>query len=169
MEPSPIHISWFKRKFTGGPAWTVASKMRFSQRYVHRTRTGYISGELTLLFTPAESFSFHSRAKWPPTSDRSDRYSWLRPARLKPYFESMILDAILDVLLASIPSAQVLVAKVILDEIVWENGHSDAVGFYWAARKIMEKLLKTNNRGSPIYFLPTKPNTYKASGVKREK
>ncbi len=151
MEPLQIHSAWFRRKFTGGPIWSIKSEIRLSKRYIQETENDFISGELTIVASPAESFSFHSKAKWP---EEDEHFFWLPPGRLGYYIETTIQDAILDVMFASIPATQVLVAEVTLESITWEAGHSDAIGFYWAAKKLMEKIIETDMSGKPINFQP---------------
>ncbi len=81
-------------------------------------------GKVVLFATSAASFSFKSIATWPNES-----------------YESAVLRGILDVLLASNFNS-VLGVEFVLKEIDWHEVDSCEFGYYQAARKATEEILK---------------------------
>ena len=81
-------------------------------------------GRVVLSAKPASSFSFRSVATWPSES-----------------YENEVLRGILDILLAS-DYNPVMGVEFVLEAIEWHEVDSCGQGYYQAARKATEEILK---------------------------
>ncbi len=125
---------WLRRKTS--QRYMLLNEARTIMQAYHDTASPrHLFGEVTLTATPAEDFSFVSKAKWPAVK-----------------FDILVLDGILDVLVTH-EHAPILGLAVTLDKVGWEQADSAPMGYYLAARQATEKLLYLDN-GEPNWSNP---------------
>jgi hypothetical protein len=115
---------WFEWKSTQGFYYLDKPATATETYHVH-TGPRIIFGQVTLVATPAEAFSFRSEVTWP---DRPDLHN------------DFVLYGVLDRLLCS-TYRPILGVAVILTAFGWHEIDSVPIGYYYAARGTTRTLI----------------------------
>ena len=118
--------SWFEHKLAG-PCLRLREEARATEEWKRFTGRNHFA-KLTLLASPAESFSLQSApAAWPSEADREE-------------YEPYIVDGVLSELMLG-PGFPVLGLRVVVESAVTHETESNGLSFFQAAKLATAKLL----------------------------
>jgi hypothetical protein len=120
---SSIFEEWFRRKTAAKPI-PIAGIFRVGYEYNSCVGPRSIYGRVVLSIARSQSFAFASKVEWPAGLGNQ---------------EELVLDGILDALFGR--QRELLVARFELEEIGYHPVNSAPIGYYWAARRIVESVL----------------------------